>query len=597
MTSIPDQLEKLAALLEKGFISRAEFDQQKAALLGQGDRPAAAPRGDGLPTRVGAYEVQGLIGEGGMGVVYRGRHRSAEIARRQGGNVAIKVMHGRLARDRTFQARFEREASLGLRLEHPGIVKVHDLVMDGASLALVMELVEGRTLSQIIGAEVGPIPWPRSKPMFEQLLDAVEHAHAHGVIHRDLKPDNVVVRTDSRLKVLDFGIAREIGGTGATATGTAMGTVAYMAPEQHTDARNVDVRADVYALGMTLYEMLAGRLPWSEDLDAVGVLAQKLSGSIPPPTEFYPDIPPGVVDTLMRVLSPDPDARPPSAEAIRAELRRPRDREEAGRPRPRRPERRPHPGPSDGPRARNRGPQALDERIDQRTGIRMILIPAGEAHLGSPPDERGRSSDEGYRSVRFPRPFWLASHPVTNEQYARFLDAIREPGHVQLDGSRHHPGEPLGWTSADFRGQRRPVVGISWFDASAFCRWAGMRLPTESEWEYAARAGTTSRYWSGESESDLAKIAWYARNSGGHTRPVGAKPANPWGLHDMLGQVYEWTDDWYGREADESGEGPPRVVRGGSWHDEPQDVRAAYRDAVSPSDASDDLGFRPARNI
>ncbi len=314
MTDTTEKLKDLAALLREGLLTREEFDQQKAALL------ATSGPAHPIPTEVGAYRVTGLIGQGGMGAVYRGRHRSDTIAERQGGDVAIKVMHGQFALDGRFQARFEREASLGLKLDHPGIVKVHDLVVDAGTLALVMEHVEGRSLAHVIGQEVGPIPWPRAWPMFEQLLDVVEYAHGQGVIHRDLKPDNVMVTAGGSLKVLDFGIAKVVGGTGATATGTGMGTVDYMAPEQHTDAKAVDERADVYALGMTLYEMLAGRLPWGDDLDAVGVLHRKLGGDIPPPTAFYPGIPEQVERALLRATTPDRAERTRSVADLRADL-------------------------------------------------------------------------------------------------------------------------------------------------------------------------------------------------------------------------------------------------------------------------------------
>ncbi len=313
-TDVTGQLERLFTLLERGAITRTEFDRQKASLLGV--EPAPVPA---VPSQVGAYSITGVIGQGGMGAVYRGRHRNEVIAERQGGDVAIKVMHPQFARNPEFQARFEREASLGLRLDHPGIVKVHDLVVDAGVLALVMERVGGRSLDHVIGREVGPIPWPRARPMFEQLLDAVEHAHSQGVIHRDLKPDNVMVTGEGQLKILDFGIAKQAGATGATATGVGMGTVDYMAPEQHTDARNVDQRADVYALGMTLYAMLAGRLPWGDELDALGVLQLKLSGGFPPPTEFYPDIPTEVVEAVMAALV-SVDARPGSVAALREAL-------------------------------------------------------------------------------------------------------------------------------------------------------------------------------------------------------------------------------------------------------------------------------------
>jgi len=331
VTDPTEKVERLFALMEKGAITRQQYEQQRDLLLATTSGPPPSATGDqSIPAQVGAYRILSPIGQGGMGAVYRGRHRSDIIADRQGGDVAIKVMHAQFARDPEFQARFEREASLGLKLDHPGIVKVHDLVMDAGTLALVMEHIEGRSLATVIGVEVGPIPWPRAWPMFEQLLEAVEYAHQWHVVHRDLKPDNVMVGPDGKLTILDFGIAKQAGVSGMTATGSGMGTVDYMAPEQHTDAKNVDERADVYALGMTLYEMLAGRLPWADEVDAIGVLHRKLSGDIPAPTEFYPDIPPEVVDAVMVALAAEPEGRFGSAEEFGRGLGRSR-KEEARR--------------------------------------------------------------------------------------------------------------------------------------------------------------------------------------------------------------------------------------------------------------------------
>ena len=323
MTDTTEQLERLAALHREGLITRAEFDEQKRLTLTNSRRDSSAPTfttGPGIPDQVGAYLISEHVGDGGMGSVYRGHHRSPEFAASQGGDVAIKVMHAHIARQPSFGERFEREASLGLRLDHPGICKVHALVMDGGVLALVMELVQGEELSELIGTKTGPIPWDRAWPMFEQLLDAMMHMHEEGVLHRDIKPENVLVTEEGRLKLLDLGIAKD-SGSNKTMTGVGMGTVAYMAPEQHRDAGSVDQRADVYALGMTLYEMLAGRLPWKNEQDPTAVLHQKLSGDIPPPTDFYPAIPPGVVAALMPALAADREDRTPSVEVLRQSLR------------------------------------------------------------------------------------------------------------------------------------------------------------------------------------------------------------------------------------------------------------------------------------
>jgi len=332
-----EQLAQLADLLNQGLITRDEFDRQKNVLLsGTGGGETAAVTSDsygdtaavtgelpGAPPAappeqesksVGAYRVLSEIGRGGMGVVYRARHRSEVFADRQGGDVAVKVMHAHFAANPRFVQRFEREASLGLKLDHPGLVGVFDLVVDRGVLALVMELREGPPLATVGGEERGPIPVAEALPMFRQIAEAVDYAHRHGVIHRDLKPENVIVQPDGTLKVLDFGIARDEESQ-ATRTGTGMGTVLYMAPEQAIDARSIDKRADIYALGMTLYEMLAGRLPWrsQDQLSDFSVLQVKANGKVPPPTDYYPDIAPDVVDVLMTALAVDREARPPDA--------------------------------------------------------------------------------------------------------------------------------------------------------------------------------------------------------------------------------------------------------------------------------------------
>ncbi|MCP4870903.1 MAG: protein kinase [Proteobacteria bacterium] len=287
-----------------------------------------------VPTTVGAYHLFEAIGRGGMGVVYRARHLSESMADRQGGDVAIKVILSHYADDPVFRARFEREAGVGLSFEHPGIVRVMDLVMDGSTLAIVMELVHGQPLSTVIGERVGPIPWPRALRLFSELLDAVGYAHDRSVVHRDLKPDNVMLLPDDRIKIFDFGIAKDLSAVG-TATGLGIGTVGYMAPEQYQEAGQVDVRADIYALGMTLYEMLAGRLPWSASTTDFEVLSRKAQGQLPSPTEYYPHIPTPIVEAVFGALESDVDDRFPSVISFRKSLDSAAEASRAGKvPRP-----------------------------------------------------------------------------------------------------------------------------------------------------------------------------------------------------------------------------------------------------------------------
>ena len=323
MAGTTHELKELASLLREGLITRAQFEQERDALFARGSTPPTASTltrsSPSLGESIGAYSITGDLGRGGMGIVYRGKHRTTAIAKRQGGEVAVKLLHAQYAQDTGFRDRFEREASMGLKLDHPNIVKVHDLVIDGGNLALVMELAQGRPLSEIIGKETGPIPWERAWPMFKQLLDAVKYAHAHKVVHRDLKPENVILSPEGQLKVLDFGIAKDLE-SGKTKTGTGMGTVDYMAPEQYTDAKSVDQRADIYALGMTLYEMLAGRLPWNPSDTEFTVMSLKAKGELPPPTDFYPEIPAGVVKVISAATTVKPSERIQSIDGFIAAL-------------------------------------------------------------------------------------------------------------------------------------------------------------------------------------------------------------------------------------------------------------------------------------
>ena len=208
-----------------------------------------------MQQKIQSYEIIDIIGHGGMGIVYKARHEFRKET------VVIKTLHPQYALDPELRKRFKNEASILNNLDHPNIVKVLDFIEEPDSLNIVMEYAEGRTLDKIIGEEVGPIPYEKALVLFEQILLGVSYAHQNGVIHRDLKPGNIIITKDNKVKITDFGIAKIEGGGSHTKTGTKMGTLYYMSPEQIRGER-VDERSDIYSLGITLYEMLAGRLPF-----------------------------------------------------------------------------------------------------------------------------------------------------------------------------------------------------------------------------------------------------------------------------------------------------------------------------------------------
>jgi len=262
---------------------------------------------------IGAYTVIERVGEGGMAVVYRCRHRNEAKAEQQGGDVAIKVMHPHLALDAGFQARFEREARIGLELEHEGIVRVHDLVVDQDRLGLVLEWIDGEPLDERLAR--GPYTVDEALKVFEPIARAVAHAHETGVVHRDLKPQNILL-APSGPKVVDFGIAKSAQQASLTRTGAGIGTPWYMAPEQYVQAKGVDARADIYALGMLLAEMLVGDLPWPSELSEYEVLRRKADGELD-----LGKVPEKLQAAIQRCLQPAPDARWPTVAVLIGALR------------------------------------------------------------------------------------------------------------------------------------------------------------------------------------------------------------------------------------------------------------------------------------
>jgi formylglycine-generating enzyme required for sulfatase activity len=223
--------------------------------------------------------------------------------------------------------------------------------------------------------------------------------------------------------------------------------------------------------------------------------------------------------------------------------------------------------------------------VDPRTGIAFVVIPAGEFYMGA--QDISKVQQPVHR-VHISKPFLLGKYPVTNQEYERFLKEAKRRT------------VPDYWNDKNFNQPQQPVVGVSWLDAQAFCQWAGCRLPAEAEWEYACRAGNPGAFCFGDAESELEQYAWYAKNSGGKTHPVGQKKPNQWGLYDMHGNVWEWCQDWYGDYSkkpvtDPTGpeKGKYRVLRGGSWRrDYPALLRSACRGLGTLGRRDNLIGFR-----
>jgi eukaryotic-like serine/threonine-protein kinase len=264
----------------------------------------------------GRYRIYRLIGQGGMSAVYEAE--TVETSE----SVALKMLLPGLPDAASIAKRFRREARAASLLQHPNIVQVHDLISEGDTLYLVMELLRGKTIGDLLQA--GPLRPRRALVFARQILDALAHAHAHGIIHRDLKPDNLMVVSRGepgleyeQVKLLDFGVAKVIGDAAAlvggdklTTTGLVFGTPAYLSPEQAL-GRLVDPRTDLYSLGILIFEMLTGRTPF---VSPDPVTLMRMQASAPPPTlasvtRGQPWCTPAVEQLVARALSKSPDQR------------------------------------------------------------------------------------------------------------------------------------------------------------------------------------------------------------------------------------------------------------------------------------------------
>ncbi|HEX9044884.1 MAG TPA: protein kinase, partial [Candidatus Limnocylindrales bacterium] len=258
----------------------------------------------------GRYRLIELLGQGGMATIYRGRDTQL------GRDVAVKVLRPEYGRDKDFLARFQHEAQAVAQLNHPNVVSVHDIGEDPAGPFIVMEYVEGEDLASLLRRN-GPLGARQAARIAAEVAHALDAAHAQGIVHRDVKPGNVLIATDGRVKVTDFGIARAATDAQLTLPGTTMGSVHYLAPEQ-VRGLGATQASDVYALGIVLYEMLVGHRPWEADT-AAAVAMGRLGGPVPGPSDQVA-VAPDLDAIVRRALAKDPADRFPSAGAMAAAL-------------------------------------------------------------------------------------------------------------------------------------------------------------------------------------------------------------------------------------------------------------------------------------
>jgi formylglycine-generating enzyme required for sulfatase activity len=560
------------------------------------------------------------LGRGGMGEVYL-VERDSGFSREQ---LALKTILPEHLGNQGAIERFKREVSTLLRLRHDHIVQLRDFRLYRGYYYFLMEYIEGVTLHERV-AKRGALSTSEVLNVFGPLAQALDYAHGKGVIHRDLKPSNIMLGPEGTVYLLDFGIARHQESEHTATRRMGPGTWEYMSPEQFDD-EDPSASMDVYGLGATIYYALTGKHPF--DATALRKLILQKDKGCPDVSKL--GLSDGIAEGLALSLHPDRGSRPRSCRALiglmrGVEWKRTEPSVPPPPPAPSKPvvpaEQKPVLTAEVKPAAKPAAPeasrsQAVPNELTNSIGMKLRLIQPGTFMMGSPESEAGRDSDERQHQVTLTQPFYMGVYPVTVGDFKRFVDKVG----YKTEGERDGKGA-YGWTGKEWKKDAKitwrnpgftqtdqdPVVCVSWNDAQSYCQWLSevegksYRLPTESEWEYGCRAGSSTAYCFGDGEARLGEYAWYDSNSERRTHAVGQKKPNAWGLYDMHGNVWEWCSDWHGEYprgavTDPTGAstGSYRVFRGGSWCNGAALCRSALRSWYVPSDRFNGLGFRLA---
>lgn len=495
----------------------------------------------------GRYRIAKALGRGGMGVVYGAVDTLVDEP------VALKFMRpDRLSKPKA-RAMFIREAQVARRLRHDHITAVHDVGMTPEEvLYLSMELLEGQSLRSYLRAQRSARSHIRIQTVISfmiQILTALDYAH-RTVFHRDMKPENIIVLPGDQLKVLDFGLAKAIdpdvepddGPIDPSKPRSLAGTAAYAAPEQKL-YQELDHRVDLYAVGQIFRELLTLRTPFEEPAGIAGIRN---------------DAAPGLLRVYEKATEEKREHRYATAAQFREAL-------------------------EDAYADAYGAPLPMNEILSGRGEVEtdgMIHFSGGTFIMGNDAERIEAPAHETYVA-----PFYMDMCPVTNEAYNSFCDASDHPRSKFDKDPRYN-------------GLAQPVVGVTYDDAMAYAAWVGKQLPTEAQWEFAARGTTQRKYPWGSAEPDSVLA-----NFGEH---VGCPSivslhddgATPEGLLDMAGNVYEWTRDPfvpYGamRTNPEGAQKEPRrTCRGGAWDSSADALRASHRMGQFPKSALATIGFR-----
>lgn len=573
----------------------------------------------------GKYRIVKLIGEGGMARVWL-----AEELTFGGRQVALKEPKAGLREEEAVEVarRFQQEISLTAALMQAGlprIVPAWTVEPLDSKLLLVMQYMPGGSLADLLNKPEhrAGLPISQAVAIAQDVLEAL--AGLHGLppqpVHRDVKPSNILLDAQGRAYLADFGLAQLPGVSGRSrlAAGPHPADPMYAAPEQLRSPEPLVPSADLFAVGCVLWEMLTGK-------------RYKLHKPSTPPSQLRAQVPAWLDEVVMRALAENPWTRWQSAGEMAKALASGARQAPLPKPIPVLSQKRflkanwlvvfaalmvlamvivrvAGSGRSGvGPQTQSSTLDFGSTMVNELDGMEYVWVPPGEFLMGSSDVDWLASSDEQPQHSVYLDGYWIAKTEVTVAQYRRCVEA----------GACTEPGSSDGCTYNMVGKENHPVNCVSWEQAAAYCEWAGCRLPTEAEWEKAAR-GTDGRIYPWGNSFDGSKLnfcdincVYPHRNASANDRyeataPVGSFPsgASPYGALDMAGNVWEWVADWYDRDfyAQSPAQNPSgpengafRVLRGGSWDNTVRLVRSAYRHYGSPDHRYIYIGFRPARS-